>query len=170
MIADTRFVIVAGMARNLGKTTLICNIIEHNSDKEIIALKFIILKEGGYQHRHHAHILKYEIFEEQNVDLQKDTSRMLVSGAKRAYLLVTREAYVPEALADFLSRIEGDKYIIAESASLRYYIQPHKFIILGKDTDSNKKAYMQELIPLADYRIEDIFGKPITANMYKVFE
>lgn len=159
MITDSRFIIVAGTARNVGKTNLLCRIIKANSSKPIIGLKFITLKEGVFKHKHHSDISTYEIIQEKNLTSEKDTAKMLRAGAKQSYLIVARSEYIEKALVDFLSRLDSKTLVVAESATLRNYINPKLFIIVDREGAINRKSYIEALLPLANFRISDISDK-----------
>jgi len=158
MFSDSRFVIIAGTARNVGKTTLACRIIKQNSSKNIIALKFVTLKEGGQIHSHHSDVKTYSIIEETNLKSSKDTVKMLKSGAKKAYLIVSKEEFVEKALSEFIRLLDNDDFVIVESATLRNYIIPRKFIIVDREGAVNKKEYIKALVPLADILVKDVFS------------
>ncbi len=157
MISDSRFIIIAGTARNVGKTSLLCQIIKANSTKQVIGLKFITLKKGGFKHKHHNDISTYEIIQEKNLTSEKDTAKMLRAGAKQSYLIVARSEYIEKALVDFLSRINSEVLVVAESATLRNYINPHLFIIVDREGAVNRKPYVEALRPLANFEIGNVF-------------
>lgn len=156
MITDSRFVIIAGTARNVGKTTLVCQLIESFSDRNIIALKFITLKKNGFNHSHHQDVDTFRLTEEKALDSEKDTVKMLKSGAQRSFMLVSLEKSIPEALDAFLATIDDNDLIIVESATLRKYLKPVAFIIVDRKDAEDRKLYIPELIPLADHLISDV--------------
>ena len=156
MIHDSRFVIIAGTARNVGKTTLACEIIKKNSSKNITALKFVTLKQGAKKHNHHSDITTYSIIEEEDYTLKKDTVKMLNAGARRSFLIVSHEDFIQEAILEFLKMMNSETLVIAESATLRGYLKPKKFIIVDREEAINKKDYIKDLIPLADFVVNDI--------------
>ncbi len=160
MIHDSRFIIIAGTARNVGKTTLACRIIHENRLKNIVALKFITIKREEANH-HHKEILTYLIEQEVNLvsnKANKDTVRMLRSGANSSYLVVSNENYIEEAIKDILKRLDSDTIVVAESATLRKYIKPFRFIIVDREDAVNRKEYIKELYPLSDYFIDNILN------------
>ena len=75
--------------------------------------------------------------------------------------------YVEQALSDFLSRIKDADVVVAESAVLRHYILPDKFIIVDRAGAKNKKKYIQELMPLADCFMDDVFDQTQIDNIFK---
>ena len=160
MISDPRFVIIAGTARNVGKTTLACQIISSFQNKKVIALKFITLKKDGFKHAHHQQVKTFELIEEQVKAIEeyseKDTHKMLRSGAQQSFMLVSQEECISEAIKSFLVKAKGADVIVVESATLRKYLEPKAFIIVDRPDAEQKKAYIQELIPLSDYQISNI--------------
>jgi len=156
---QARLILIAGTARNVGKTTLVCRFIkEISAQKQVVALKFTTVKKGQENlHKLHEIPQTYFIYEEKNINSTKDTARMKKAGAIKSYWVVAQEDYVEEAIAMFFSKINSDTYIVAESAVLRKYINPRLFIIVDRKEAVNKKKYIQELRPLADYWIADIF-------------
>lgn len=155
MISDSRFVIIAGTARNVGKTTLISKIIKHQSPQiEIITLKFISLKEGDKSHHHYTD--SYLIIEETNPQSGKDTAKMLRAGAKRSFLITSQKNYIQEAIHAFRSLLSPDTLVLAESAHLRKYIKPYLFVVIDRETVLERKGYIDSLISLADYLIDDV--------------
>ncbi len=156
MIHDSRFIIVAGTARNVGKTTLVCDIIRKNSKKKILALKFITLKSEGHKHQHHSDVDTYLISEEKDLSLEKDTVKMLKAGADKSYLIISKEEYIEKALSQFLNQLKPNDYVIAESATLRKFINPKLFIIVDRKNILHRKSYINELLPLANFYLEDL--------------
>ena len=152
---DSRFIIIAGTARNVGKTTLACGLIKKLSKtKEIIGVKFICLKKGAYQHKHHDEVDAYEIFEEIDTSSEKDSAKMLLAGARKSFFIVSHEEYIKQALSELYQLINIDDVVVVESACIRNYIKPKDFIIVDKDNSEPKKNYINALIPLADYQID----------------
>ena len=160
MKKHSRFILIAGTARNVGKTTLACRLIKRMSEKEtVIALKFTTIKKGQESlHKEHEIPKSYIIYEENNSETRKDTSRMKKSGASKSYWIIAQENYVQEAITTFLNKINSKTWIVAESAILRKYIIPQLFIIVDRKEATNKKEYIQELQLLADYWVNDIFS------------
>jgi len=155
---QARLILIAGTARNVGKTTLACRFIkEISAQKQVVALKFTSIKKGQEGlHKVHEIPQTYFIYEEENINSTKDTARMKKAGAIKSYWVVAQEDYVEEAIAMFFSKINSDTYIVAESAILRKYINPRLFIIVDRKEAVNKKKYIQELRPLVDYWIDDV--------------
>jgi len=155
MQSDSRFFVIAGTARNVGKTTLACELIKKLSKTErIIAVKFLCLKKEGYKHKHHNNIDTYEIFEERDLQKKKDSTKMLVAGATKSFFIVSQEEYINQAIVQLLKLIRDDDVVVAESACLRKYINPKYFIIVDKENAEPRKDYIDNLIPLANYYLD----------------
>lgn len=165
MIEDKRFIIIAGTARNVGKTTLACQIIQHLAQVNIVALKFITLKDDGIVHSHHKDIETFGVYKEKDLESSKDTVKMLKAGAKESYLLVCKEAYIEDAITDFRKRLSLTDVVVVESASLRNYISPKMFVIVDRKDAIEKKPYINKLMPLASHMITDIFDPKQMANI-----
>ena len=155
MYSDSRFIIIAGTARNVGKTTLACGIINKLSENRVlVGLKFISLKKGSsYKHVHHKKITSFAIYEETNLLGTKDSSKMLQAGANRSYLIVSQEEFIDQALSAFSKLINNGDIIVAESASLRNFINPKFFIILDNKSIQDRKPYINALVPYANYNL-----------------
>jgi tRNA uridine 5-carbamoylmethylation protein Kti12 len=157
MRSDSRFIIIAGTARNVGKTTLACKVIKSIEPQKVVALKLISLKK--HQETHHHYTDTFLILEEKNRNSSKDTAKMLRAGAQKAFLILSQENYIEKAIDTFLSFVQENDLIIVESAMLRNYLTPYCFIIVDRKAASNKKRYIDKLKPLADYFIDDIYDE-----------
>jgi len=123
--------LVAGSGRNSGKTTIVCQIIEHYRELEITSLKI-----SPHFHPPSDGLVPffgkpgYEIFEETNRFSSKDTSRMLQSGAQKVFYIQTNEANIGKAFSEVYRNIPADMPVICESPSLINFIEPGLFIIM----------------------------------------
>jgi molybdopterin-guanine dinucleotide biosynthesis protein len=170
MISDSRFIIIAGTAQNVGKTTLACQLIKHHSkQRNVIALKFLTLKDNGLKHKHHSDVETYAIIEEKNHNSDKDTSKMLISGASKSFLIISKENYIQESINEFMKMLNSDDCIIVESASLRNYVKPKLFAIVDRDGAVNKKTYIRDFVHLADFIIDDVLN-PEQTNVLLSFK
>jgi molybdopterin-guanine dinucleotide biosynthesis protein len=172
MFSDDRFIIIAGTGRNVGKTTLACHLIQHLSSlhRKVIGLKFITLKEekDGFVHKHHQDIETFKIIKEDHLELEKDTAKMLRSGAFESFLIVSKPAYVLEALSKFIFDIKDADYIVAESANLRHYFKPKTFVIVDREDVKDRKSYIDALLPFADLIVNNALDKNIAQKVLKV--
>jgi hypothetical protein len=132
--------IVAGTGRKSGKTTLACNIIKQFSEAEPLALKIS-------PHFHEAsaglEILKsdpdFNIYRELSERGDKDSSKMLISGASAAYYIQVYDNNAGRAFRWLIDYLNTTKPIVCESPALRRFVEPGVFIIADSDNIVNKK-------------------------------
>lgn len=124
--------LIAGQQQNVGKTTLACNIISRFSrEHKIIALKITPhIHDNTGKASLVAKNENWQILEETDPDTDKDTSRMLRSGAIRSYFIQAHKNFVLQAFENMLERIPDGHLIVAESAGLREYIVPGLFLMI----------------------------------------
>jgi len=139
--------LVGATAKDCGKTNLVCQIIKKFCNMEIIAIKVTIL------HGEKKHQSKYSIIEETQYNQENDTSRMLSSGAVKVYWIKTDSLNVNEALQELFKFIPGDSLIVAESNSLKKYIQTDFFIMLKNENLAIKDS-ANEVWELVDMFID----------------
>jgi hypothetical protein len=149
--------LVAGTGRNIGKTTLACQLISHFSMKnEIIGLKItsIYPDENGYHGNKSSEMQgKFEIQEEFSVNQNKDTYRMKQAGASRVFFVRVKDECLEESMEALFQQIDKNKIIICESASLRNIITPGLFLMVRSVDESRIKERSEKLFPLADLNI-----------------
>lgn len=149
--------IIAGTGRKSGKTTIACSIIKAFCDIGPVTIKI-----SPHFHQTSEDLIsisknkKYNIFLERSLSGEKDSSRMLVSGAKEAYFIQANDNNVHEAFMVLNKQIRKNTPILCESPALRKYISPGAFIIAdNKDNKDNKhKKDLGLLYDLADYLYE----------------
>jgi len=146
--------LVGGSHRHVGKTTFVCNTIESLSKNfKIIGLKATSIRNVDYlMHGTHLKTLEndYEIFEEKDLSGIKDTSKMILSGAYKAFYLRSDDKLMKKAFNEFYSKVDKDCFIIAESMSLRYVLRPSLFILIKNFSDEILKPDFTKLEHLAD--------------------
>lgn len=140
MMKFLNMILVAGAARNVGKTSLVCELIRHfSSAHELVGIK---ISPHFHQKSHDNKLLYHSdhfiIYEENHVESGKDTSRMLKAGAQKVYYIEAADRYLPDALKIILSEIKT-KPTICESAALRKFIDPGIFIFMENTLISGHK-------------------------------
>lgn len=138
MIYLPNILLVAGDGQNVGKTTLVCDLINKFSRKnEIVAVK--ISSHIHPQSSDTKYLVKnefYEIIEETNSNGNKDSSKMLRAGASLVlYVQVLKDSLF--TVLEELLIVVNNRICIVESGGLRDYIEPGLFLYLTK-TDSFK--------------------------------
>ncbi|MFC2106953.1 hypothetical protein ACFLRY_01330 [Bacteroidota bacterium] len=144
--------LVSGNGRNSGKTSLACKIIEkHAESQHIIGLKIsphfhalneneiFITKKNGYN-----------ILKEESRDSGKDSSRMLIAGAKEVYFIQSDDENLDEAFHTLMKIIGNDSLIVCESGGLRRKIHPGVFLLLNRKDVTEFKPGARDLKILAD--------------------
>jgi len=140
---NKNIIIVSGTGQNVGKTTFVCLLINKFKQNSIIAIKvsphFHEIKDNN------SIILKTEnfiIINETNLDGKKDSSKMLVSGAKSVYYIQAKDEYVFEAFEYLQNNFLKNQPIIFESASIAKYVEPaYHFVITSNNQTSTKKSF-----------------------------
>jgi hypothetical protein len=141
--------LVGGASRNVGKTTLVSNLIRHFSKMhKIVALKVkSIYDNDQFFHGNdiqlpNEHFLLIEEFELEN---EKDSSWMLQAGANRAFRLKVHHTKLLEAFQLFMNQIKEETLIICESNSFRKVIIPDLYLFIKFPNQSNMKSSAIEL-------------------------
>lgn len=128
--------IIAGNARNVGKTTFASSLISKFAPYyKIIAFKVSTIKPSDeLWHGHHEEPIPdtFHIDEEVFSTPGKDTGRMLAAGAEKAFYIRSREEFVPEAISELMKRIPTDCMLICESRSLGEFVKPGLLVIIHK--------------------------------------
>lgn len=156
MMELVNMLIIGGASRNVGKTELVCGLIRRlGQDNSIISLKISGINPGTDPlHGDHGPAPeKFHLLEETSTEGLKDSSRMLLAGASRAFYLRTRDEYLQEALDCFFSVADKSSVIICESILVRRLISPGLFIIIRGDKEESVKRSLGEVQHLADLTI-----------------
>ncbi len=171
-LKDPRFIIISGTKRNVGKTTLACQLIkELSKSKPTYALKWIVLDSNKpFLHAHHQQVNTYSIEAETAFNSGKDTALMKQSGATESWLVVSTIEYVEVAISEILKLIPQNSFVIVESASLRHYIDPSLFLIINRQNSEPIKPYIKDLLPLADLLIDDILLPETLPNVLNLLD
>ncbi len=145
--------LIGGTGRNVGKTTFACLLIEQLSQKnDVIGLKISNIKpDDSALHGFHENKLQddFEIFEEKG-EGDKDSQRMLKAGASRSFFIRTNDAFAEKAFRRLLAQIDNNSLIVCESNSLRKYVKPKAFVMVG-DIDLSKKPGAKAVFEMADF-------------------
>lgn len=147
---DKRLLIVGGTSRNVGKTELVCRIIEKiSSYLPVYALKVsAVYPDEAIRHGNHR-TNEEHLFEERRSDSNKDTSRMLRAGATRVFYLRGDDRRILQAYTLFLEQVETGIPIVCESNSLAEFVRPGLHLMVTKKNGEVKKRAIKPL-QLAD--------------------
>lgn len=155
--------LIAGSGRHTGKTTLAEHIIRrYTRDHEVIGLKVSSIYPGE-ETRHGKKTLPavdtFHIMEETDRSGRKDTSRMLLAGASRAFYVQATDDHLVEAMKVFFESLPATSLLVCESGSLRFVLKPGLFLLLNSHPQGRQKARFDSLEPLADLVIPVKAGK-----------
>jgi molybdopterin-guanine dinucleotide biosynthesis protein A len=165
MICRTEMIKIPGMFmvgaadRKCGKTEFACSVTEKFSSRDkIVGIKVTTIdKANGECPRGGAGCgvcssLKgyYDISEETNGQANKDTCRMLASGAKRVFWLRVLKTHLGQGIAAMLDTIGDNVVSVCESNSLRRVVQPGLFVMVNGCGDEKSKASARDVAQYAD--------------------
>ncbi len=152
-----QLLIIAGNARNVGKTTLAIQLISRfAASHKIIAFKVSSVKPNDeIWHGNHEEAIPddYIINVEDVSNCAKDTARMLAAGAMQAFYIRTRETHILQALEDLMNRLPTDCMLICESRSLGELVKPGLLVVLHKLGDVPGRKDIASLEAKADVLI-----------------
>jgi len=153
--------LLAGTGRNVGKTTLACQLIEHFSLKnEIIAIK---ISSHFHELLDNNEILYTEpnltIIQERNNSKNKDSSKLLLSGAKKVFYIQAIDETLPLALNWLKLNIKPTETVICEAGGLRKLMIPGLFIVCSGNDDKSFKYQAKIFIELADLIVSPLHHK-----------
>lgn len=158
MLKMPNMLLIGSAGQSSGKTTLACKIIQKfNVQAPIYAVKIIAIDDAnGRCHRGKQGCgictsLKgnYDIKEELKKENEKDTTKMLQSGAKKAFLIRSLKPYLLDAFEEFVKIIPAHSFIICESNSVRNLVVPGVFLFVN-NTSGIMKPSAKSVLPFAD--------------------
>jgi hypothetical protein len=137
-------ILIGGTGRNSGKTTFACHLINAFKKHDVIGLKIC-----PYLHNIEGteNLLlsndKFKILRETNLDGKKDTSRMIVNGAKEVFYIQALDEGILTAFNFLIENFIGSRLVICESASLAKFIKPglHFCLTSPNNNSNNEKVY-----------------------------
>lgn len=167
-----KLVMVGGHTRNIGKTSVVEGIIRALPELKWTAAKITQFGHGmcsingeacGCAVSEH----QFSITEERRRDTGTDTARFLQAGASRSLWVRTKQGELFTALPALRRKIEGDEFVIAESNSLRRFMNPAVYLQVLDTSNSDFKVSAQQFFDLSDAYIlaERSHGRPaVLAN------
>ncbi|MDQ1332005.1 MAG: hypothetical protein QG576_39 [Bacteroidota bacterium] len=161
MMLIQNLLLIAGTGNKSGKTTFACRVIEQYRESGIVAVKItphfhettsglILLNETQ----------GYSIYEETDSETNKDTSRMLKSGAARVFFAKVTDKNLAGAFSEILEFIPSETPVVCESPALRYCAEPGVFVIMKSDENNNNKNINRLLeLPHVMFHLSDILSR-----------
>jgi hypothetical protein len=151
--------LIGSGGRNSGKTLFACRLIERTSSQcAVVGFKVTVVHEPG-------EILvpsepgilvhgtvpgSYCITEELRRNSDKDTSRLLASGARRVFWMQSTGDGLRDGAERFFELLPNETALVGESNSLRLYVEPGVFLLIRAAGNDALKPSAQRLQHLAD--------------------
>lgn len=138
-------VVAGGHSRNVGKTTLVVELIASLPEFAWTALKITGASHGlGTRHGHDrenetADAVAYILTEQSEPD-STDTGRFLAAGARRAFWLRTRPGALAQALPAIRGLIRKSPNTIIESNSVLEFLEPDLYLLAADPGQPDWKA------------------------------
>lgn len=143
-------IMVGGQTKNVGKTTLICNIIAAFPNADWIAVKIsnhLHIPQGSKQL---ARGDGWSTWEQNPTTDRNDTARFLRSGAARALLVQAENSSLEPACACLNNELASAKNVIVESASAAEWLHHDLLLILLDPSQDDFKVSAQRQLNVAD--------------------
>jgi len=142
-----RMLLIAGNGRNVGKTTLACQIIQHLAKKHPV----IGVKVSAHFHPYQkADVVagddSFIVVEEKQIN-DKDSSLMLQAGAKKVYFVMSEKETLSQAINELL-KLLPDQLIVCESGGLHKIAKPGLFLFVNRKKKEITKSHLLEHDPL----------------------
>ncbi|SHH43949.1 hypothetical protein [Desulfofustis glycolicus] len=147
---DPHLLVVGGTARNVGKTEMICRLIDrcaHLRQGVIVALKVsaVYPDELLFHGSHDPDEPPFQLFEETDRSGTKDTCRMLRAGARRVFYLRCQDSDILPAYRRFRKILPEATTIICESNSLADFIRPGLLVMVTSPSGTDKARAIRHL-------------------------
>ena len=167
---------VGAVGRGAGKTKFACLLINRFSSQcNIIGIKVTAIEDAnigcprGESGCSVCSSLEghYYITEETDSQADKDTCRMLASGASQVFWLRALKTHIEEGAAALLDIIGDDAVSVCESNSLRHVVEPGLFVLVKSCDTENYKASAKDVAQYAD-RIILFDGNEFDINLDEI--
>ncbi|WP_321290381.1 hypothetical protein [uncultured Sunxiuqinia sp.] len=146
---------MAGSARNVGKTTFVCRLLQNTKEQKPIAVKisshFHPQTEGLKLITEEYNC--FQLFEETDRTTEKDSSLYLKNGAARSFYIQAKDEFLPNAFMALLPFLSISNPVIIESASLHKYIATGLFLFICNENEENK-PYTKAHLKIADFVVQ----------------
>jgi molybdopterin-guanine dinucleotide biosynthesis protein A len=159
MIKIPGMFMVGAADRKCGKTEFACSLIQKFSSRDkIIGIKVTAIDQangecprGGSGCGVCSSLKGYhDISEETNRQADKDTCRMLASGARRVFWLRVLKTHLRQGIVAMLDTIGDNVVSVCESNSLRRVVQPGLFVMVKGCGKEKGKASARDVAQYAD--------------------
>jgi molybdopterin-guanine dinucleotide biosynthesis protein len=148
-------IVVGGHSRNIGKTSVVDEIISAFRDRDWTAIKITQFGHGicsinGKACHCSTEEHRYVIQEEKDRSGRTDTSRFLTAGAQKSLWVRTKQGMLFEAMPELRQIIQADPNVIIESNSILRFFKPDVYLVVLDYSISDFKATSRRYLDLAD--------------------
>ncbi|HNQ69549.1 MAG TPA: molybdenum cofactor guanylyltransferase [Bacteroidales bacterium] len=159
MTEQKNLIIIGSSGRNAGKTEFACRLISDNQNRFPVygvKIKRICTNKDECDNLCKNCLLGklpipgFEISEENDKTTGKDTSRMLLAGAKKVYFIKSEKDKLELAFLELMKIIPKNAIVVCESNYLRQYIKPGLFVLIRNNEDENLKESYVSTLKFAD--------------------
>lgn len=163
MVKKENIIILGSTGRNTGKTEFACRLIHRfSASHQVVGVKVVSIdkNEGNCPRGGKGCGVcsslngDFEIAQEQNHDSSKDTSRMLMAGADKVYMLKVDKDHLEKGIKALLEILPANAMVVMESNSIRKAIEPGLFLVIRNLHEKSMKRSCAEVAHLADKIIE----------------
>lgn len=150
-----RLVVVGGQSRNVGKTAMVCALIEAFPHLPWTAVKITQFGHGICSHSGRPCDCAcdgedWKMSEEHQRGGRKDTRRFLASGARRVLWVRARAGQLSFAVPELWRQLGDDPYVICESNSLVAFRRPDVYLSLLDPGIQDFKPSARAMLERAD--------------------
>lgn len=148
-------VVVGGHSRNVGKTSVVAELITAMPERAWLAVKITQYGHGICSANgepcdcvtaDHASA----ITEERDRSGETDTSRFLVAGAKKVLWVRTQQGFLAEAMPRLRQHLAAARDVIIESNSIMRFIRPDLYVVVLDPENEDFKNSAREFLDRAD--------------------
>lgn len=139
--------LIAGNGRNVGKTTVACQIIARFAAE----IPVTAVKISPHFHAFDADELVFGtenfVILNETKQTEKDSSRMLQAGASKVFFVMAKPGFLNEATEKLLQFLPGN-LIVCESGGLHEFVTPGIFLMVKRTGDKIAKKHLLNYAPI----------------------
>jgi molybdopterin-guanine dinucleotide biosynthesis protein len=170
-----KIVAVSGFSSNVGKTTLVCELL-----RQLPGWEAVKLTRGHYRScgRDPAGCCVSDLLRdepvlrsgrESNYQIGKDTGRFWDAGATNVHWVIVKEDQVAQGIADALARVEAEG-VIVEGNSFLEYVSADIAIMCARSEGGKIKPSARRALTRSDFLYLSTVGVTSPANAKREFE
>ncbi|MCL5006398.1 MAG: hypothetical protein M1404_07660 [Acidobacteria bacterium] len=150
-----KIVVVGGHCRNIGKTSVMAELIRGLTPPRWVAVKITQYGHGICSHHGQpctceAQEHLFVLTEEKDPDGRADTCRFLAAGAKRSLWLRVRQGELAAALPALQRALHGEVWVMMESNSILGFLKPSLYLFVLDPSRQDFKASARKYLKQAD--------------------